>query len=134
MFLLDTVVLAELRKPTRHHGVVAWLTSQADARMYVSVVSLGEIERGMRMQEFRNPEFARSLGLWLERLQEFYGERVLPVTASIARCWGVLSAKLGNKGVDLLLAATALEHGLAVVTRNVRHFESTGVTLVNPWE
>ena len=84
-------------------------------------------------QERRDPEFAGTLAAWLDSVLALYGERILPVDVSTARRWGRLCAALGgHEGVDLLIAATALERGLTVVTRNVRHFKPTGVPVVNP--
>ena len=133
MWLLDTVVLSELRKRTPDHGVLNWLSQQQDTSLFLSVVSLGEIERGIEKQRLVNAPFATELSQWLETLQTLYGERILPVTPPIARRWGALSAQLGNDGVDLLIAATAIGHGLAVVTRNTRHFTPTGVRVLNPF-
>jgi predicted nucleic acid-binding protein len=133
MWLLDTVVLSELRKRTPNQAVVSWLTQQQDASLFLSVVSLGEIERGIEKQRLANAPFAVELSHWLETLQTLYAERILPVTPPIARRWGALSAQLGNDGVDLLIAATAIGHGLVVVTRNTRHFAPTGVRLLNPF-
>jgi hypothetical protein len=133
MWLLDTVVLSELRKRTPDQGVLNWLSQQQDSSLFLSVVSLGEIERGIEKQRLVNAPFATELSQWLETLQTLYGERILPVTPPIARRWGALSAQLGNDGIDLLIAATAIGHGLAVVTRNTRHFEPTGVRVLNPF-
>ena len=72
--------------------------------------------------------------MWLDRVLAWYGDRILPVDTTTARRWGQLSATLGYESADLLIAATALEHGLTVVTRNVRHFEPTGVPTLNPFE
>ena len=85
-------------------------------------------------QQRRDPGFVRGLALWLDRLLAWYGERILPVDVATARRWGRLSATLGQDSADLLIAATALEHGLTVVTRNVRHFEPTGVPVVGLFE
>ena len=134
MILLDTVVISELRKKRPSARVVAWLTQQNDAGLYLSVVTLGEIEKGIEKQRKVDVEFALELSRWLEALPNLYGDRILPVSAPIARRWGVLSARLGHDGVDLLIAATALTHGLAVATRNVKHFKSTGVQIVNPFD
>jgi predicted nucleic acid-binding protein len=90
--------------------------------------------RGIRQQQRRDPSFARDPALWLDRVLAWYGDRILPVDAATARRWGQLSATIGHDGADLLIAATALEHGLTVVTRNVRHFEPTGVPIVSPVE
>ncbi len=133
MWLLDTVVLSELRKRTPNQAVVSWLTQQQDTSLFLSVVSLGEIERGIEKQRLANAPFAAEPSHWLETLQTWCAERILPVTPPIARRWGALSAQLGNDGVDLLIAATAIGHGLGVVTRNTRHFAPTGVRLLNPF-
>jgi toxin FitB len=133
MILLDTVVLSELRKNRPSPKVIQWLEQHQDNDLFVSVVSLGEIERGIEKKRKAEPEFARELTQWLENLQRLYADRILPVTPGIARKWGQLSAQLGHDGADLLIAATALVHGMTVATRNVRHFEITKVAFVNPF-
>lgn len=132
MFLLDTDVLSALRRRERNPGVVRWVESQRTTDLHISVVTVGEIERGITQQQRENPSFARDLGVWLDRVLSLYSDRVLPVDTATARRWGQLSATLGHDGADLLIAATAIEHGLTVVTRNVRHFEPTGVAVLNP--
>ena len=134
MFLLDTDVLSALRRRERHSGAVRWVETQRTADLYISVVTVGEIERGITQQQPRDPSFAGELALWLDRVLAWYSDRILIVDAATARRWGQLSATLGHDGADLLIAATALEHGLTVVTRNVRHFEPTGVPTLNPFE
>lgn len=131
MILLDTMVLSELRKRRPHPKVVAWLREQPADQVFISVVSLGEIERGIHRTADRT--FAESLTLWLDELMRFYADRILPITPDIARRWGRLSAELGHEGADLLIAATAASHRLTVVTRNLRHFKPTGVMLVDPF-
>jgi toxin FitB len=133
MILLDTVILSELRKNRPSPKVVQWLKQHQDSDFYLSVVSLGEIERGIEKKRKTEPDFAHELTRWLEDLQRLYANRVLPITAPIARKWGQLSAQLGHDGADLLIASTALVHGLTVATRNTRHFEKTHVQLVNPF-
>jgi toxin FitB len=133
MILLDTVVLSELRKNRPSPKVLQWLQQHKDKDFFVSVVSLGEIERGIEKKRKSEPDFAQELSQWLEDLQRLYANRVLPITAPIARKWGQLSAQLGHDGADLLIASTALVHGLTVATRNTRHFEKTKVPLVNPF-
>ena len=134
MFLLDTDVLSALRRRERHPGAVRWVETQRTADLYISVVTVGEIERDITQQRPRDPSFAGELALWLDRALAWYGDRILSVDAATARRWGQLSATLGHDGADLLIAATALEHGLTVVTRNARHFEPTGVPTLNPSE
>ena len=133
MFLMDTDILSALRRRDRHPDAVRWLDAQRTADLHLSVVTIGEVERGITQQLRRNPGFAEELGRWLDRVLGWYGDRVLPVTLPVARRWGQLSATLGHGGADLLIAATALEHGLMVVTRNARHFEPSGVQVLNPF-
>jgi predicted nucleic acid-binding protein len=133
MFLLDTVTLSELRRRQRDAGVVAWFARQRTTELFLSVISIGEIERGIARQQAADSGFARSLAAWLDRILALYNDRVLPFDVSTARRWGILSAALGNESTDLMVAATALEHGLTVVTRNVSDFEPTGVAVLNPF-
>ncbi len=132
MFLIDTDVLSALRRQERFPEIVRWMSAQRAADLYLSVVSIGETERGVILQQRSNPDFARTLSLWLDSVIALYGEHILAVNLAIARRWGQLSARIGNESADLLVAATALEHGLSVVTRNVRHFEPTGVDVIDP--
>ena len=131
MFLLDTDVLFALRRRVRNPEAVRWVENQRTADLHISVVTVGEIERGITQQERENPLFARELALWLDRVMGWYSDRIPPVDVATARRWGQLSATLGHDGADLLIAATAMEHGLTVVTRNVRHFEPTDVAVLN---
>ena len=132
MFLIDTDVLSALRRRERHLAIVRWVEDQRTTDLHISVMTVREIERGITQQQRHNPAFARDLAVWLDRVLAWYGDRILPVDAATARRWGQLSAALGNDSADLLIAATALEHGLTVVTRNVRHFEPTGVSVLDP--
>ena len=132
MILLDTVVVSELRKARPNPRVIAWMRGLRETDVFVSVVTVGEIERGIH--KVRDAPFALALTRWLEELLRFYGDRILPVTPDIARRWGRLSADIGHEGADLLLAATAAAHGLTVATRNVRHFASTGVRVFDPFK
>ena len=134
MYLIDTVVLSELRRRQRDPGVVAWMARQHQEDCYLSVVSLGEIERGIARKRASDPRVAEDLAAWLDRLLRLHGQRLLAVDLAIARRWGRLSTALGQDSADLLIAATALEHGLTVVTRNLRHFTPTGVATLNPWQ
>lgn len=133
MFLIDTMVLSELRLRQRDPGVVAWISKQRPEDCFLSVVSIGEIERGIARKRTRDAGFAQQLAGWLDQLLRLYGDRLLPVDVGVARRWGLLSAEIGHRGADLLIAATALERGLTVVTRNLCHFEPTGVAIINPW-
>jgi predicted nucleic acid-binding protein len=88
MFLLDTDVLSALRRRERNPQTVRWVQGQRTTDLYISVVTVGEIERGITQQQQRNPIFARDLGLWLDRVLGWYGDRILPVDVALARRWG----------------------------------------------
>jgi len=133
MFLIDTVTLSELRRRQRDPMVVTWFERQRTTELFLSVISIGEIERGIARQRTTDPRFADALAVWLDRVLVLYGERIVPFDLRTARRWGTLSAALGNDSADLMIAATALEHGLTVVTRNVSDFAPTGVSVVDPF-
>jgi predicted nucleic acid-binding protein len=133
MFLIDTVTLSELRRRRRDPMVVAWFGRQRTTDLFLSVISIGEIERGIARRRAMDPVFANELALWLDRVLSLYGERVVPFDLRTARRWGALAAALGNDSADLMIAATALEHGLTVVTRNVSDFAPTGVAVFDPF-
>ncbi|HEY7297750.1 MAG TPA: type II toxin-antitoxin system VapC family toxin [Xanthobacteraceae bacterium] len=133
MYLLDTVVVSELRKRRRNAGVVDWFERQRAVDIFISVVSIGEIERGIARQRATDPNFAAMLADWLDRILVVYSGQILPFDLKASRRWGTLSAAIGNQNADVMIAATALEHGLAVVTGNVSHFERTGAAIFNPF-
>lgn len=134
MYLLDTCVIAELRKKRPDAGVLGWILKQQDEQLYVSVVTLGEIERSIEKQRKPEPDFAAELATWLENLTRLYADRLLPVSPGIARRGGRLAAQVGRDGVDLVIAATAQALGLTLVTRNIEQFEPLGVPLINPFK
>ena len=133
MFLLDTDVLSALRRRDRHPEATGWLAAQETSDLYLSVMTVGEIQRGVAQQEQHNPPFAQDLASWLARVLTWYGDRIIPFDGSTAQRWGRLSASLGHDSVDLMIAATALEHGLTVVTRNIKDFAPTGVGVFDPF-
>ena len=133
MYLLGTVVLSELRKRRRNPHVVAWISSVTPTDIFLSAVTVAEIELGIERQKKIDPAFALELEKWLDVTLRAYGERVLPLTIGIARRWGRLAAQIGNRELDLAIAATALEHGLTVIKRNVSDFTPTGVATFDPF-
>jgi predicted nucleic acid-binding protein len=133
MILLDTVVLSELKKSKPNARVLTYLKGQTEDATFISALSIGEIEAGIERQRTQNPEFATELEQWLVTLELQFAHCILPVTPAIAKLWGRLCVQTGNKGIDNLIAATALCHNLTVVTRNVKHFEPTGVRVVDPF-
>lgn len=134
MYLLDTDVLSELRKRKRNPNVVKWIGAVTESDLHLSAITVAEIERGIERQKKPDPAFANDLAAWLEFTLRAFGERILPITVNIARRWGRLSAQIGNTELDLAIAATALEHGLTVVTGNTKHFQRTGAKLLNPFD
>ena len=133
MYLLDTDIISLLRRPGRHPVPARWVAAQRPSDLYLSVVTLGEVERGIAQESLRNPDFARDLTAWVERTIVWFADHILPVDIPTARRWGRLLDAIGNQSADLLIAATALEHGLTVVTRNVRHFRPAGVPVLDPF-
>jgi toxin FitB len=133
MYLLDTDVLSELRRRKSDANVLTWFKAIPSVDLFLSIITVFEVELGIGQRRRDDPAFATDLSDWLESVLRLYGERVLPLTMNVARRWGRISAHVGNKNLDLAIAATALEHGLTVVTRNVAHYERTGVAVVNPF-
>lgn len=133
MYLLDTDVLSALRRPERAPKVRAWLQRQDQAALFLSVITLGEIERGIAQQRRHDPAFADDLQAWLETTVTLFADRILPFGTAEARIWGRLSAEIGNASADLMIAATGLATGAMVVTGNARHFQPTGVGVVDPF-
>ena len=132
MYLLDTDVLSLLRRPDRNPGVARWFDGVADRDLWLSAVTIGEIARGIARQRPRDAVFAAELDAWFATLRRDYDSRILPFGPDEAALWGDLSARLGHASADLMIAATALTHGLTVVTRNLRHHEPTGAPVLDP--
>jgi toxin FitB len=132
MYLLDTNVLSVLRRPDRAPEVVRWVARQNEADVYLSVLTLGEIERGIVQQESINQLFAADLRRWIDQTVMVFADRILPFDAGAARMWGKLSARLGNARTDVQIAATALVHGATVVTGDAA-FATMGVRVENPY-
>lgn len=133
-YLLDTNVASETRKGQRiNANVSAWLESVDDNDMFLSVLVIGEIRKGIEQARPKDPVKARALEGWLTGLEHRYGDRMLSITPTVADQWGRLSAIRPLATVDGLLAATAIVHDLTLVTRNVNDVAHTGVTLLNPF-
>jgi predicted nucleic acid-binding protein len=109
------------------------LRGKAEQDLFLSVITLGEIERGIRQQETRDPMFASDLRMWLDRTVLLFSDRLLAFEAEDARIWGRLSAEIGHTGADLMIAASALRHGAIVVTGNISDLAPTGAALENPF-
>jgi predicted nucleic acid-binding protein len=132
-FLLDTCVLSETRKRHADAGVVQFLGEADAAQLYLSVLTIGEMRRGIAKKRLTDAGAADQLAAWAQRIETDFADRVLGVEVGVARLWGDLSAQGRTPVIDTLIAATALVHGLTVVTRNVRDFVASGAPLLNPW-
>jgi len=136
-FLLDTSVVSELVKPSPHGPVLKWIGDQDEVSLHLSVVTIGELEKWIA----RLPASTRRTRLqsWVRRdLVERFGERLLPIDIRTATRWGALAGESEKRGkplpvIDSLIAATAIVHGLTVVTRNLEDFERCGAACINPW-
>ena len=133
-YLLDTNVVSELRKGTRmDRGVAEWFAAVEPIELHLSVLVMGEIRGGIERVRPRDAVQARSLERWLMELERRFGDQVLPVTGAIADRWGRMGGQQPVSAVDGLLAATALVHGLVLVTRSVRDVARSGAKVLNPF-
>jgi toxin FitB len=132
-YLLDTSVVSETRKPRADPGVIAFLSAADSTGLFLSVLTVGELRRGVAAKRRTEPYAGDQLSLWVDGIEANFADRLLPIDARTARLWGELTAARSMPVVDTLIAATAIGHGLTLVTRNTRDVESTGVRLVDPW-
>ena len=132
MYLLDTNVVSELRKPRPHGAVLAWIESVDDAQLFVSAVTLGEIQAGIELTREQDATKANEIEVWLEQVASAYN--VLPMDAATFRQWARLMHKKSDTLYeDAMIAATSKVHGLTVVTRNVADFKELGLKVLNPF-
>jgi hypothetical protein len=132
-YLLDTNVISETRKARADSGVIAFLSAAEPARLFLSVLTLGELRRGVAAKRRTDRATADRLGAWVDGIETTFADRVLLIDAATARRWGELSANRSLPVIDTLIAATAISHGLTLVTRNTGDVENTGVALLDPW-
>jgi toxin FitB len=134
-YLIDTNVISELRRREPEPRVVQWFEQHPSHQLFLSVLTLGEIRRGV--ERLAESERQQTLRRWLEQdLPAFFSGRVLPIDEAIAHRWGRLLAEMGRPlpAIDSLLAATALEHNLVLITRNLKDVVDLPLTVVNPWQ
>jgi len=136
MILLDTCVISESLKPHPNPSVLEWIASLTESQVYVPALVIGELHKGLRL--LPSGKKRQALGVWLDQLEERFAGRILSIDHEASVIWGKLSADLELAGhplpaVDVMLAALALRHNALFATRNIAHFEHTGVELVNPW-
>jgi predicted nucleic acid-binding protein len=133
MYLLDTNVVSELRRIKPHGGVVNWIQSIDDSELFISAVTLAEIQAGIEITKEQDPAKAREIETWLDQVADTF--QVLPMDGGVFRRWARLMHRASDTLYeDAMIAATALTHNLKVVTRNVADFKSFGVALLNPFD
>jgi toxin FitB len=133
-FLLDTNVVSELRKGERANSrVLEWFNEVADDEIHLSVLAIGELRRGVETIRKRDQAQAAALDRWVGRLVTNHADRIVPVDGPVADRWGRLASMRAESVIDTLMAATALEHGLVLVTRNVKEVAWTGVSYLDPF-
>jgi len=130
-YLIDTCVVSEARR--RSAAALAWLKAVDAAALFLSVITVGEIAKGIAARQRTDPVAAAALGRWLDGLRNTYADRILPIDDAVATAWGHLTARRTLPVPGGLIAATARVHNLSLVTRNVADFVDTGVDVVNPW-
>jgi len=137
-YLLDTCLLSELLKPQPRQTVIEWFQTVPETQLYLSVLTLGELHKGIA--KLPGSKRKQKLELWLESdLKQRFKTRLLNIDLQTALVWGTVLAQAEQRGqsmsaIDSLLSATALAHNLVLVTRNTRDMEASGVPLLNPWE
>jgi toxin FitB len=134
-YLIDTNIISEVRKGAKcDPNVAAWYESIADADIYLSVLVLGEIRKGVELARPKDPDQARALEKWLTELVTSFAERILPIDQVVADEWGRMSAKRSLSTTDALLAAAARVHGMTLATRNTVDVADLGADVLNPFE
>lgn len=135
MFVLDTNVISELRRGKPHQSleVRAWAAGQPNSKLFLSAITILELEMGILALERRTPPQGNALRIWITGVHQAFAGRILPFTDITATVCAALHVPNPRSDRDAMIAATALEHGFTVVTRNVSDFVGTGVGLVNPW-
>lgn len=132
-YLLDTNVISEIRRSNADGRITSFLLEAGAQSVFLSVLTLGELRAGAAKKRLSDAAFARHLSAWIDTTEDDFTDRILGVDKDTATLWGELSAGRTRPVFDTLLAATALAHGMTLVTRNTRDVADTGVQILNPW-
>ena len=132
-YLLDTNVLSETRKKRADSGVISFLESAAPSALYISVLTLGELHKGVTAKRRDDADAGARLATWVDGLELSFADRIVGIDAATARLWGEWSADRPRPVIDILLAATAKAHEMTLVTRNLRDMRGIPVETLNPW-
>ncbi|WP_263351444.1 type II toxin-antitoxin system VapC family toxin [Acidicapsa acidisoli] len=133
-YLLDTNVLSETRKRQADERVISFLSETEPTAIYISVLTLGELRKGVARKNQTDPESAKRIGSWVEGLELSFADRILGIDTTVAKLWGELSAQRPRPVVDTLLAATAMAHELTLVTRNGIDVQDIPVPVLDLWK
>ena len=132
-YLLDTNVVSETRKKNADARVLAFLNGVDSSSLYLSVLTIGELRKGVAVKKRQDPAAGKSLAAWVEGLEAGFAERILGIDLAIARRWGEWSSDRPRPVIDTLLASTAFEHSLTLVTRNTQYVRDLPVKVHDPW-
>ncbi len=132
-YLLDTNVVSETRRRRPDPGVLDFIEKADETSLFLSVLTLGELRKGVKAKRKSDPIAADRLAIWVDQMEATFADRLLPITVAVSERWGEISADHTLPVIDSLLAATALVHELRLVTRNTRHMRPCGVALIDPW-
>jgi predicted nucleic acid-binding protein len=133
-YLLDTNVLSETRKKQAHERVISFLSAAESSALYISVLTLGELRKGVALKTRSDPDAGKKLAGWVDGLEFSFADRILGIDAATATLWGELSAQRTRPVIDTLLAATAIVHELTFVTRNTSDVQGIELKLLDPWQ
>jgi predicted nucleic acid-binding protein len=133
-YLLDTNVVSETRRARGDERVMAFLAAADALSLFISVLTMGELRKGVEIKRRSDPGAADRIGTWVEGIEQTFADRILPVDSAVARRWGELSADRSRPVINTLIAATALVHGLTLVTRNTADIRGIDLTVIDPWK
>jgi hypothetical protein len=133
-YLLDTNILSETRKKQTDERVISFLSAVEPSALYISVLTLGELRKGVALKRRSDTDVAKKIAAWVDGLEFSFGDRILGINAATAKLWGELSARRPRPVIDTLLAATAIVHELTFVTRNTSDVQDIDLKLLDPWK